>query len=60
MSHDQDKQCLDDRIMVDPSNGRSRGCWTIDGIAVIMKCWLPTVKQWFRLVWSTYYWNDWR
>jgi hypothetical protein len=25
MSHNQDKQCLDDSIVVDTSNGRSRG-----------------------------------
>jgi hypothetical protein len=34
MSHDQDKQCLDDRIMVDTSNAPTPGMVGIEGIAL--------------------------
>jgi hypothetical protein len=37
MAHDQDKKCLDDRIVVDTSSEPSRGCLMTVGIVAITK-----------------------
>ena len=38
MSHDQNKKCLDDSIMVDTSSEPSRGYLMTVGIVATMRC----------------------